>query len=95
MTVADAKRNMTLTEARQWVAYVSKRGPLNPNVHLERGFSLLASLICAANKITIGGKKPTHKTFMCYSFPEKSGADVEGSISDVFNLFKGLTKNGD
>jgi hypothetical protein len=93
-TIAEAKRNMSFAEARQWVAYVRKRGPLNTSRHIEWGFSLLASLICTGNKITIAGQKPTQKTFMPYSYPAESGGDVEGSITDVFNLFKRLKKNG-
>lgn len=80
-----------MTEARQWVSYVAKRGPLNSNRHLEWGFALLASLICTGNKITIGGNKPTQQSFMRYTFPP---LPVEGSLEDIFNLFKGLKKNG-
>jgi len=93
-TVAEAKRNMSFKEARQWVAYVKKRGPLNSSSHLERGFALLAALICTGNKITIAGQKPTQKSFMPYTYPAESGGDVEGSITDVFNLFKRLKKHG-
>jgi hypothetical protein len=93
-TIAEAKRNMTYAEARQWVLYVTKRGPLNPSRHLERGFALLASLICTGNRITMGGKKPTPQNFMPYSFPADAGGDVEGTAEDVFKLFKSLKKAG-
>lgn len=85
---------MSLAEARQWVLYIAKRGPLNPSRHLEWGFALLASLLCTANKITIGGQKPTQKSFMRYTFPPLPADDVDASIDDVFNLLKGLHKNG-
>jgi len=91
-TIAEAKRNLSYAEAKQWVRYISKRGPLNPSRHLERGFALLASLICTGDKITIGGKKPTQQSFMPYSFPAESGGDVEATAEDVFNLFKSLKK---
>lgn len=86
---------MSYKEARQWVSYVAKRGPLNSSRHLERGFALLASLICTGNKITIAGQKPTQKSFMHYSYPAESGGDIEGDITDVFNLFKRLKRHGD
>lgn len=82
---------MSMSEARQWVAYVAKRGPLNPSKHLEWGFALLASLICTGNKITINNRQPTQKSFMRYTFPPEP---EEGTLNDVFNLIKGLKKNG-
>lgn len=84
---------MTRAEALQWVQYVTKRGPLNSSRHLERGFALLASMLCTGHKITIGGKKPNQEFFMPFSFP-KAAADVESTVEDVFRLFKGLAKNG-
>ncbi len=85
---------MSYAEARKWLAYVTKRGPLNSSRHLERGFALLASLICAGDKILIGGKKPTQQSFMHYSHPAEAGGDVEGTAEDVFKLFKSLKKAG-
>lgn len=63
-TIAEAKNNLTIQEAREWAEYVRVNGSLNIGKRLEWGFALVAHLIALSGKIKISGQDPTMDHFM-------------------------------
>lgn len=72
-TIAKAKENISLDEARRWADYIARHGSLNVARHIERGFALLSHLTCVSGKIKIDGKIPSMESLMPHY--------VEGPIS--------------
>jgi hypothetical protein len=77
-TVEEAKRRMTYAEARQWSAYMQRRGSLHVGLRLEAGFALIAATINNA----LGGHA-TAADFM----PHRDAP--EGTIADVMKTLSG------
>ncbi|MGY2429620.1 hypothetical protein [Pseudomonas tolaasii] len=66
-TIAEAKRNMTMVEARQWADYIRRHGGLNVAERVEQA----AALICTTACQLMGNKKTTVKDFI----PNREGDD--------------------
>lgn len=52
-TIAEAKQNMSMVEARQWVQYMQRHGGLNIAERVEQA----AALICTTAAQLMGNKK--------------------------------------
>jgi hypothetical protein len=59
-TIAEAKQNMTYTEARHWAQYMRRRGGLNIAERVEQS----AALLCATAAQLMGNKKAKVDDFL-------------------------------
>lgn len=79
-TIEELKQRMTVQEARSWMAYRGRRGPLNPMLRQDSNFAVLHAQVSRA----VGGKaKPAD--FMPWAKDE----DDEGSVGDVMSILTG------
>lgn len=77
-TVAQAKENVSYSEAMMWSAYIRKRGTLNLGLRVENGFAIIATMLNRA----LGGKA-SMEDFMPHA--DKKQAE----LADVMKLVSG------
>lgn len=72
-TIREAKKNLTYTEAQDWMEYYKLRGTFNQNRKMEWGFAMVAWMVNRA-----GGGTAELQDFMPYSKTPES--DLEEAM---------------
>lgn len=85
-TIAEAKANLSYSEAQTWKAYRESCGSFNIGTRVEQGFALLATCIVKGN-----GGKVEISDFI----PERSGRESPpepklATVEDLFNLLNSV-----
>lgn len=91
-SIREAKERLTSAEASRWFEYVQEYGSINIARRIDRGFALLAQLLCTVHGIKIGGQKPTIEDFL----PRRAQQDedeITHDINQAFAIFKGMSTN--
>lgn len=84
-TVEEAKERLSYVEYQSWVAYLKKRGSLNPGPRLEGGFALVAHLICVA----AGIKHKTGRAMQISDFMPHAEHEEELTVDKVMTALGG------
>jgi len=81
-TIAEAKQNLSMVEARQWAQYIKRHGGLNIAERVEQA----AALICATGAQLMGNKKVKVDDFI----PNRESDDELrlATPQDFFNVVK-------
>lgn len=87
MTVREAKRRMTYSEAMHWVEFFERRGlPSDSRTEMQRGFALLAALTVNVHGGFKGGKQAKVEDFM-----PKQNDEGDASIETVATMLIATT----
>lgn len=91
-SIREAKERITSAEASRWFEYIQEYGSINVARRIDRGFALLAQLLCNVHKLKVGGKTPVLEDFL----PRRAQQDedeITHDINQALAIFKGMSTN--